>query len=90
MTYVRGGLVTLEPTQTLPDVPLTSLEFIIRAISALDSHFAYSQTIMGNHVSDTLWNIVMDLESPDASVSRFNKLLEEKTVRAHYTMVIIY
>ena len=45
---------------------------------------------MGNHVSDTLWNIVMDLESPDASVSQFNKLLEEKTVRAHYTMVIIY
>ena len=84
VTYVRGGLVTLEPTQNLPDIPLTSSALIKPAISSLDIHFAYSQTISGNHISDTLWEIVSDLD-PEASLSKFNKLLEEKTVRAHYT-----
>ena len=80
VTYVRGGLVTLEPTRNLPDIPLTSSALIKPAISSLDIHFAYSQTISGNHISDTLWEIVSDL-GPEASLSKFNKLLEEKTVR---------
>ena len=89
VTYIPGGFVTLEPTQNLYDISLTSSSLILAAVSTLDSHFAYSQTMLGNHILYTLSDIVSDLV-PGASLSQFNKLLEEKMVRAHYTMAISY
>ena len=80
VTYVRGGLVTLEPTQNLPGISITSSVLILSAIPSLQNHFAYSQSMLGNHIVDTIAQVAVGLLPPP---SQLFKSIEDKTVSAH-------
>ena len=84
VTYVRGGLVTLETTQNLSDISITSSLLIQSAMSSLEHHFAYSQSMLGNLIMDTIEQLALD------SPSQSDTIIEEKMVSAQYTMVISY
>ena len=88
VTYVHGGFVTLEPTQNLPDISLTSSLLIKSAISTLKNHFAYSQTMIGNHIMDTVGMVATNMRPESSPESQFIELLREKMVSAQYTMAL--
>jgi hypothetical protein len=90
VTYVRGGFVMLEPTQDLPDVSLTSSLLIQSAISTLKNHFSYSQTMVGNHIMNTVAMAATNVRPPSSPESQFKELLDEKMVSVHHTMSISY
>ena len=77
VTYVHGGLVTLEPTQNLPDISLTSSLLIQSAISTLKNHFAFSQTMVGNHIMDTVGMVVTNMRPESSPESQFMNSLEK-------------
>ena len=90
VTYVRGGSVALEPTQNLSDISFTSSLLIQTTMVILERHFAYTQTIMGNHMLDTISRIVTNMFTPSSPEFPFKELFEKATVSAHYTMTVSY
>ena len=53
-------------------------------MSSLEHHFAYSQSMLGNLIMDTIEQLALD------SPSQSDTIIEEKMVSAQYTMVISY
>ena len=79
--YVRDGFLTLEPmTRNLPDIPLTSSLFIRSAISTLEDHFANSQTMLENHIADTI-ELIRATLAPGADDAGVKEFVSQATVK---------
>ena len=81
VTYVRGGFVTLEPMNQLPDIPITSSGLIQYVISALQFHFNRAQTMEGNDLIDT----ILLLEPTVYGIAQGDEIDRKTIVSTHYT-----
>ena len=84
--YVRDGFLTLEPmTRNLPDIPLTSSLFIRSAVSTLEDHFANSQTMLENHIADTI-ELIRATLAPGADDAGVKEFVSQATVSTHHVI----
>lgn len=77
VTYVRDGFVTLEPTQTLPDMPLILSTIIQAATSTLEDHFYNSQMQKENFITKSIRGLPLPSD---------NEFMAELLVSTHYTI----
>ena len=72
-------------TRNLPDIPLTSSLFIRSAISTLEDHFANSQTMLENHIADTI-ELIRATLAPGADDAGVKEFVSQATVSTHYVI----
>ena len=85
MTYVRGGFVTLQPMNQLPDIPITSSGLIQYVIPALQVHFNRAQTMEGNDLVNTIMSLQPTLDPGVYGSAQIDEINRKIMVSTHYT-----
>ena len=83
VTYNSNGFVTVEPIpQKLPDIPINSSMIILSGISTLDNNFVNSQSMVENHIIDSIGALatLLDQDTDNTSDPQFEEIVRKKTV----------
>ena len=83
VTYDSNGFVRVEPIpQKLPDIPINSSMIILSGISTLDNNFVNSQSMVENHIIDSIGALatLLDQDTDNTSDPQFEEIVRKKTV----------